>query len=143
MIYNIFINVGAMKKVLFFITFLSMAAGVYGNQPLQLVFETSDGDNAALNAESVVMTVENDVLSVSNATQSKCFPLDKLIKMYFSYQSAGIEGIVTGRDCGPLKVYTIDGVSAGVFESFTEMRDRLNHGVYLVNQGSVTYKIKL
>lgn len=132
-----------MKKVLFFIAFLSMTAGVYGNQPLQLVFETSDGDNAALTAESVVMTVENDVLSVSNATQSMRFQLDKLIKMYFSYQSAGIGEIEIGRECGTLRVYTIDGVSAGVFESFTEMRDKLNHGVYLVKQGSVTYKIKL
>lgn len=104
-----------------------------------LLFKGTDGTPAALSVAELEMTVAGGQLVAVNAAGTRTFSLKDLATMQFSETAPS--GIATSRRVdGPVAVTTPSGVQMGTFGSLKEIHSKLSPGIYLVKQGSETFK---
>ncbi len=130
-----------MKKFLLLLLAMTVCAFSHADESqLQLIFETSDGEFHAFDANGLKITVNNDELIVSNPTQTVAYPSLKLVKMYFSQHSAATD--ITADDIqGPVEVFTADGKYIGKFASKKYAVEKLPKGLYVIKSNSKTSKL--
>lgn len=118
---------------------LGLLVSVFATQaatPLQMVFETSDGNIHAFTAKNLTMKVENNALKVFNGTESTEFGLSTLKKMYFSSGQTGIALPAVNYTDKAVEAYTPQGILTGTFESASEAANNLPAGVYILKSSS-------
>lgn len=125
-----------------FITGLLLAAlSTQAADYKSLVFETASG-TTAVDLSSLVLTVENGTLVAKNSATSQTFTLTDLSKMYFSNEeSTGISSVEASDADAAVEVIDIAGREVGSFASLAEAKSTLRQGIYVVRQGSRTFKI--
>ncbi len=116
---------------------LSARAGDYKS----LVFQTSGNATTSVDLSSLVITVSDGKLVVTNTAGTQSFTLTDLSKMYFSTETTGIKGVSADGASQALSVYDLQGRSMGNFKTIAAARTALRQGVYVVKQGNKTYKI--
>lgn len=136
-----------MKKLLFLMVFCILSVMTCYADPVYLcVYTTSDGDTPRMiPAENLMLTIVGDKLVATNEVEGGwTFPLDELKGMEFSTDSTvGISDILENNS-GIIKLYDINGVCAGEFNSFEEANKGLSKGLYVIkSENNTTVKILL
>lgn len=108
-----------------------------------LTFQTKDGSEQSVAVESLVLTVADGQLTLTNAETNLVLTLSDLSKMYFSDTYTGIEEVRSAGAQGAVDVYTLSGVRVGQFASAAAAKSALGSGVYVVKSNSETQKIAI
>ena len=106
-----------------------------------LAFQTASGGITTVDVEGLTMTVENGTLSLSNASASMDLDLSQLDKMYFTTQSAGINGLTSAPCASEVEVFTTSGEAMGRYPSLNQALSSLHPGIYLFKLQGSTLKI--
>lgn len=111
-----------------------------------LTFQTSGGALTSVPVTSLVMTVGDGQLVVTNSDLSQIYVLTDLSKMYFSTSAAptGLRPVTVpdvDGSAGSVEVYTAAGVAMGRYGSMDEARHSLRPGIYVVKSGLGVRKI--
>lgn len=132
-----------LKKLCALAAALCLFAGaVYAESPLVMAFETDDGAVSEMDARALSLSVVNDKLMVSNANESREFELHKLVKMYFTAGSTGLEVVGMGMSDSGVTVFSTDGKAVGQYASLAEAMSALPVGLYIVKTAdSKSFKI--
>lgn len=130
------------KRLLFsMLLFLSMASAKADDYK-SLIFQTSDGATTSVDLSSLVLTISNGKLTVTNTSGTQSFTLTDLSKMYFSSNgTTGIENITTNDVNEKLSVYDVSGRKIGDYKSIDSAKSSLKQGMYIVKANSKTFKI--
>lgn len=125
---------------------LSLGALVFGNLTAfadyySLEFKSSDGSSVMVATEGLVITVDGDNLIVSNSKgEALSLPAASLVSMQFVDDSGAVESIF--KDNGELKVYNLEGVDFGTYNSLNDAKTNLSPGIYVIrNSAGETVKI--
>lgn len=108
-----------------------------------LTFQNQDGSEQSVAVESLVLTVADGQLTLTNAENTLSLTLSDLAKMYFAENPTGIEEVTAAGTKGAVDVYTLSGVRVGHFASTAEAKTALGNGVYVVKSNSETQKIAI
>ena len=118
----------------------------YADPVYLCVYTTSDGDTPrVIPAENLMLTIVGDKLVATNEVEGAWdFPLADLKGMEFSTDSSlGISDILENNS-GVIKLYDINGVYAGEFNSLEEANKGLSKGLYVIkSENNTTVKILL
>ncbi len=108
-----------------------------------LKFSLKDGSSTTLAADGSVMTVADGMLLCTSGSDEISLPLENLVSMEFSGDTAGVSGIAVDKSSEPVVVYTISGILLNSYSSLQEAREALagKTGVYLLKTKSQTIKI--
>lgn len=142
-----------MKKGLFFLLAtmgLTTAHADNYDYPY-LTLQQSDGTLQSVSVESLVLTISDGKLLVTNTDGSQTFTLTALSQMHFSAtdetgntdDSGQATSIINAPTTltAPVEVYTLSGISLGTFENIPQAQATLQRGIYVVKSGSQTLKI--
>ena len=105
-----------------------------------LVLEGADGTQTSVSVQSLTLTPAEGLLTARNAEGTWSLSLAGLSKMYFSTTPTGIVPPVRGEE-EEVEVFTLAGLSAGVFENVGKAQQALPRGVYIVKSRSKTIKM--
>lgn len=132
-----------MKKILSSFILSIFSATIWAGNYDFLVVELSSGKQVSFASAGLTLTYSETAMTVTPASgNASTFTLTDLSKMYFSSASTGIEKIHAVND-GPVKIFSVDGVQAGTFESLEAARKRLAKGTYVVKSQSGNIKISI
>lgn len=112
---------------------MAMAAGsASAEEILKMAFLTEDGATTTMAAASLSMKVSGQTLIAANDTQNLEFELSKLVKMYFTTGTDGVELLPVEISSGAVSAYTLDGTSAGTYDSAAAAMTELPSGIYIL-----------
>lgn len=127
------------KIVLVALSLLSVAA-MQADSYSHLTFQKKDGSCLSFPVASLAMVVSGEKLLVYAGSENSAIDVSDLSCMYFS--TADVTGIQeVEKKVGMLKVYSLQGVKYGCFESMEEMRSSVPAGVYVIRQQGKTQKM--
>lgn len=131
-----------MKKLVLLLLAICLVNCVRAYDYPYLTFQTSDGSRMSLSATSLVMSVGEGNLIVTNSDLSQIFVLSNLTKMYFS-TSAETTGVnsVENEVGGEVEVFTLSGLSVGRFSGMKDAQMHLPRGIYVVKSSQGVHKI--
>ena len=136
-----------MKKILMAcimaLTLQPLAASDYTYK--YLVLTSASGEQTTVSTENLKITFVDGKLVATNDNGSTELSVTSLSKMFFS-ESDGVSTAIntvssktqTDASC---EVYTLSGVRLGSYQSLSEARSRLAHGLYIVRQSGKNIKI--
>ncbi len=128
-----------MKKV-FTLLLCSVAAFCAQAQTYgYLKFKTSDGTVQPFAVSNLTLTLSGSNLIVTNGTDSQTFALADLTMMYFSTTTS--IGPSPKLNDSKVEVFNLKGVRQGQYENLEAAKKVLKRGVYVVKQGSKTFKV--
>mgnify|MGYP004451793969 FL=1 len=129
-----------MKRTLIsMLTLLAVTAASADNYSY-LAFQTADGSTRSIGVESLEMTFSDGKLIASNGTESLEISVADLSRMFFSSEATAIKDISLDAD-SPVKVYTVEGVCVGSYDSMASASANMGKGVYIVKGEKTTHKI--
>lgn len=129
-----------MKRTLIsMLTLLAVTAASADNYSY-LAFQTADGSTRNIGVESLEMTFSDGKLIASNGTESLEISVADLTRMFFSSEATAIKDISLDAD-SPVKVYTVEGVCVGSYDSMASASANMGKGVYIVKGEKTTHKI--
>ena len=131
-----------MRKLLLIpIVFATMQVHAQDYTYPYLVLTANDGTQTVLPVDGLRLTFANgEVVATTNDGQLT-FDLSTLYSMSFSETKAET-GILHNVDVlQPVEVFTLSGVLRGFFDSLSEAKSALPHGIYIVKQEGKTLKI--
>lgn len=105
-----------------------------------LVLEASDGTLTSVSVASLTLKFEESSLVLINDAGSRNFALSGLKKMYFATTPTAISPLKNNVNEN-VEVWTMTGLSLGVFDSISEVQQTLSRGVYVVKSERGTFKI--
>lgn len=107
-----------------------------------LTFQTVDGVQTSVPVGSLVMSVGEGNLIVTNSDLSQIFVLSNLTKMYFSTSAAptGV-GSPVSDDSGDVEVFSTSGLSIGRFSGIKDAQMHLPRGIYVVKTSHGVRKV--
>lgn len=121
-----------MKKI--FLSLL-LAGGAFLSSSAQyssLVFTTDKGEELAIPVKDLVIKIDGDLLIAQSENNKLEIPTKSLTMMAFGdADNTGVAEIPQAVG-GPVEFFTLDGKSAGCFNSFEEARTSLENNVYVV-----------
>lgn len=122
---------------------MAMAAGsASAEEILKMAFLTEDGTTTTMAAASLSMKVSGQTLIAANGTQDLEFDLSKLVKMYFTTGTDGVELLPVEISSGAVSTFTLDGKPAGTYDSASAAMTELPSGIYILRtQDNNTLKI--
>ena len=123
-----------MKKLLLLFSFLTMVwMSVSAVIPYKyLEFKTTENTSVVVEAEGLEIEINDDVLSLSNASGQKMnIDASTLVSMQFTDSSAAIDNITFDSDSN-VRVYKLDGTIVGTFTNVSNTINTLDHGVYIL-----------
>lgn len=127
--------------------FLLIPSVLTASNPLRLVVKSSDGSAKAFAASHLVISIQDEALSVENEEQSATFKLGELEKMYFSTGDEEYDSItlpaVDFKSASPVEVFSPSGAALGKFKSAAEAAASLNGGVYIFKTGKNSFKLNI
>lgn len=130
-----------MKKFLF--TGFGLLMSLYVSADYSsMEFKYSDGTTKVLTAPGLTITVEGANLKVTNSDgQTLSIPSASLASMQFvNGDASGVSEITA--DNSPVKVYNVNGIYVGEFDSFNDAKASLPQGVYVIrNAEGETFKL--
>lgn len=132
-----------MRKLLFLFVAMLMSAMCFAEEPLQLVLSTLKGERLKFDANSLVLTVDNGKLLVSNGTESQSFEISDLYGMSFDNLPVAVDDIEVLNEDGSALIYNVDGNYVGKFNSTTDALKGLKAGLYVVKKGDKSFKIRV
>lgn len=130
-----------MKRILLF--FMLVMAGALSSQAYDypyLIFQTIDGNLQPMAVESLVLTVSDGELVMTNDTGTQRFALSQLSKMYFSETLTKIEDLKHDDkdNDGCEAVYDLCGRRVSNSSSF--QGTQLPKGIYIVKKHGIIHK---
>lgn len=139
-----------MKKQLLFAAMLLAGQSLHATDYPYLTFEKSDGTLQSVSVASLTLIYSDGMLTATNADGSVKLTLSELTRMYFSTTSEGSGGEPTaigsveasGEECA-VTVYNLQGMEVGKYESMSEARSLLRHGVYIVESDKKRVKVTI
>ena len=124
-----------MKKIMLVLLVLASTLTAQADAYPYLTFQAMDGSKKSVEVASLVITVSDGKLLVTNTSGTQTFALAELSKMYFSSETTGIkalDGESTTED-GEVEYYDLSGRRiAGL---------PLTRGIYVVKQNGRTRKV--
>lgn len=108
-----------------------------------LTFQSQDGTEHSMAVESLVLTVADGQLTLTNDETTLVLTLNDLAKMFFADSPTGIVDVESNAVQGAVDVYSLSGQRVGRFASADEAKTTLGSGVYVVKSKSVTQKIAI
>lgn len=121
-----------LKRIGLFAVLLVAGAGIASAQTsLKLAFLSADDTVSQIEAKSLSMTIAGDKLIAANGSESLELELNKLVKMYFTTESSGVELATVALD-GEVAVYAIDGTFVGNYSSSVQALSNLSTGTYII-----------
>ena len=131
-----------MKKCLIFFAIAVCALSVRADEFAYpyLVLEASDGTLTSVSVASLTLKFEESSLVLTNDAGSRNFALSGLKKMYFATKPTAISTSKNNVNEN-VEVWTMTGLSLGVFDSISEAQQTLSRGVYVVKSERGTFKI--
>lgn len=131
-----------MKKILVLVVAVVCAVIAQAADYPYLVFTNTGGTTTVLGVTNMTLAVSGSNLSVTNADGTTTFVLTELANMQFSADGSTVSAIDHVIDAGqPVRVFSITGVSLGLFNSLTEGVKTLSTGAYVIKQGTNTQTI--
>lgn len=122
--------------------FLTVMAAPADDTYGYLTFQKSDGGEQSVSVDNLKITFSDGQLIATNTSTSATFTLSDLSKMYFSSTATAIETVdANASDDSTVEIWSLSGISLGSFSSLAEARQKLSRGVYVVKQGTKTFKI--
>ena len=110
-----------------------------------LVLTTTGGEQTTVATENLRITFADGKLVASNDDGSMEVTLASLSKMFFSEKGTESTGVSTVdsrvSDNAACEVYALSGLHMGSYQSLSEARSRLAHGIYVVKQSGKNIKI--
>ncbi|MGI6222301.1 MAG: hypothetical protein ACOYJG_01680 [Prevotella sp.] len=130
-----------MKKLLLLLAFCALQTTSWAYDYQYLAFTTSDGTVTTVDVDNLEITVSGSNLVVVNSSDNKTFTLSDLTKMYFTNTASTAISEVSTAEQQAVSVFTTAGVSVGKFSSLNEAKQKLQPGLYIIQQGSNTFKM--
>lgn len=131
-----------MKKFMLLICACVSGVMVHADSYPYLTFQNADGTMTSVGVESLMMTISDGKLIVTNANESKELSLADLSSMYFSMNDAtGISDAKMSDANKEVEAFSLQGVSVGKFTSIQSLKESLSSGVYIVKSDNKTIKI--
>ena len=97
-----------------------------------LEFKTTENTSIVVETEGLEMTVNNGILSLSNASGQKMnIDTSTLVAMQFTDNSTAINNIAVDSDTR-VQVYKLDGIVVGTFTNVSNAIKMLAPGVYIL-----------
>ena len=127
-----------MRKFISFLLFLATVGITSAEDYTYLVVETDEG-GTTLYAQGLQMTFTNNQLTATDINGSHTFPLNRLVKMYFT-NTASISDRKLEAETGEVIVYTPSGICMGKYDGIDAAKKQLSKGVYIIKSSSRTYK---
>lgn len=131
-----------MRKILFILMLmLSVTASAY-DYPY-LIIQKVDGESTYVETESATFDLTSSQLVVTDDEGSHAFDLSTLEVMYFATEKPTVTAIdkVGNTDAESVELVGISGISYGKYPNLATAVKSLGTGVYIVKEGSKTYKI--
>ena len=131
-----------MKKIALFLVASLMSLTAYaGVDYLQL--NLSDGTATTIKIKGLTITVDNERLMLVNSEQKQLeLDLADLESMQFT-TSTSVERMEAALE-EAVRIYGLDGMEEGSFDTLREAFDRLSPGIYIVvNNNGETFKIRI
>ncbi|MDE6272816.1 MAG: hypothetical protein K2M31_07400 [Muribaculaceae bacterium] len=104
-----------------------------------LEFKLLDGSAISISSKNLEMTFTESSLIASDGSTELEIPLNQLYKFYFSDALTSIESIMTAGS--GYSAVDLGGVNYGEYDSLEDMKTNLPAGVYVINNGSETFKV--
>ncbi len=127
-----------MKKVILFTLLLTVGLLAKAADYPYLTFTSSDGTKVSLSVSSLELTVSGSNLVATNGSSSKTFALSELSNMFFSATDessvTGISTVDATTTDGAVKVFTLNGVLMGTYDSVEAAKSALPAGIYVIGK---------
>lgn len=131
-----------MKRSLFILVTVICAVMAQAADYPYLVFTNTGGTTTVLGVTNMTLAVSGSNLSVTNADGTNTFVLTDLTNMQFSVDGSTVSAIDHVLDAEqPVSVFSLTGISLGMFNSLTEGAKALSTGAYVIKQGTNTQTI--
>ena len=129
-----------MKKV-FLLLAVCTAMMAHASTYNFLVFTNTEGTKTAFSVKDLTLKVEGSDLLITNAEGTVSMLLTAMKSMQFSEDGtvSAVENILNADT--PVQVFSVSGISLGVYSSLMEAAQTLNAGAYVISNGSVTQTI--
>ena len=133
-----------MKKLVLILLLMvgTLAAEAY-DYPY-LTIRTANGTETSVAVSELRLTFSNGQLVATNSTDSVTLTLSELSAMYFTETMNSIStGLQSVTEDEAVEVYTTGGVLVGRFDTMSQARATLKHGIYVIKTNERTIKTVL
>ena len=132
-----------MKKALItLVVMMAVVTAVHADDYPYLAFQTADGMVKAVSVTSLTLTFSNGQLVATNGDGAYSFALTDLNKMFFTNEPTAVPSPLHQEGLGEaVEVFSLTGVSLGVFPSVSAARQQLAGGIYVVKTDSEIRKM--
>ena len=131
-----------MKKRLLLLMMMIGAVAAHADTYPYLTFITTDGTKTSLPASGLSLAISGSSLVATNGSTSKTFTLTDLSSMHFSETSesstTGIDIVGATTTEGKVKVFTLNGVLMGTYDSLEAAKSTLPPGIYVIGKKKMT-----
>lgn len=130
-----------MKRFVFLVLLALTWGKIVASDYLFLNIEQTNGTITTLESTGLTITFTDGKMIASQNGSSTTFSLIDLNKMYFGTTN-GVK-LLESENEKSFTVYNISGIKIGEFENSSDINNKLNKGIYIVEKGGKSYKLSV
>lgn len=130
-----------MKRFVFLVLLALTWGKIVASDYPFLNIEQTNGAITTLESTGLTITFTDGKMVASQNGSSTTFSLIDLNKMYFGTTN-GVK-LLESENEKSFTVYNISGIKIGEFENTSDINNKLNKGIYIVEKGGKSYKLSV
>lgn len=130
-----------MKRFVFLVLLALTWGKIVASDYPFLNIEQTNGAITTLESTGLTITFTDGKMVASQNGSSTTFSLTDLNKMFFGTTN-GVK-LLESENEKSFTVYNISGIKIGEFENTSDINNKLNKGIYIVEKGGKSYKLSV
>lgn len=130
-----------MKRFVFLVLLALTWGKIVASDYPFLNIEQTNGAITTLESTGLTITFTDGKMIASQNGSSTTFSLTDLNKMFFGTTN-GVK-LLESENEKSFTVYNISGIKIGEFENTSDINNKLNKGIYIVEKGGKSYKLSV